>query len=281
MPVLVLHSGAGGESRPARHAEIRAHLTRIGDACWPLLRGGASATEVVVEVTRQLEDVPIFNAGVGSKLQSDGGARLSAALMCGETERFAGVIGLEGFTNPVLLCPSLLDARDRVLMGDGAAAWARAQQLPPGDPRTDERIAQWQAQLEGKTGTVGAVALDDHGRVAAAISTGGRGHEHIGRVSDSPTVAGNFASPAAAASMTGIGEQIVDGALAVRLVAAVDSGASLADAADRLLARIEQRDWEVGFIAVDAEGAWVARSSVWMGWRAYDDKGVYATSDEG
>lgn len=242
-----------------------------------MLTAGASAVDVVVEATRLLEDVPIFNAGLGSKLQADGVARLSAALMCGDTERFGGIVGLEGYANPILLCRPLLDADDRVLMGDGAAAWAREVGLPERSPVTEERLQQWRAREAGRTGTVGAVALDIAGRVAAAISTGGRGHERVGRVSDSPTVAGNFASRAAAAGMTGIGEQIVDGGLAVRLVAAVDAGMSLEEAADRVMGRILEREWEVGFIAVDHTGAWVARASTWMGWRAYDARGVYCT----
>lgn len=277
MPTLVIHAGAGGETRPARHLAIEAHLTAIGAPIWKMLHAGSSAVEAVVEANRLLEDVPIFNAGTGSKLQADGAARLSAALMCGETERFSGVVGVQGFTNPILMCPSLLDATDRVLMGDGAARWAHEIGLSPGDPVTAERREQWAAMESGKSGTVGAVAVDDQGRVAAAISTGGRGHERVGRVSDSPTVAGNFASRVAATGMTGIGEQIVDGGLAVRLVADVEAGASLDRAADRLMARILEREWEVGFIAVDRTGAWVARSSVWMGWRAYDADGVHGT----
>lgn len=277
MPTLVIHAGAGGETRPHRQQLIREHLQVIGDACWPMLQAGRPAAEVVVEATRMLEDVPIFNAGLGSKLQADGVARLSASLMCGHTERFGGIVGLEGYQNPILLCPALLEAADRVLMGEGAAAWARAQGLPERSPVTEERLAQWRAKEEGKSGTVGAVALDTQGRVAAAISTGGRGHEHVGRVSDSPTVAGNYAGPLVAAGMTGIGEQIVDGALAVRFVTLVEGGASLEEAADRIMARILDRDWEVGFIAVDTEGGWVARSSTWMGWRAYDARGAATT----
>jgi L-asparaginase len=277
MPTLVIHAGAGGETRPHRQHRIRAHLEEIGEACWPMLCEGRPAVEVVVEATRRLEDVAIFNAGLGSKLQADGVARLSAALMCGHRERFSGIVGLEGYTNPVLLCPSLQSAPDRVLMGEGARAWAERQGLPPRSPVTEERLAQWRSKVSGKTGTVGAVALDEAGRVAAAISTGGRGHEHVGRVSDSPTVAGNYATRAAAAGMTGIGEQIVDGGLAVRFVSLVEAGVSLEEAADRVMGTILEREWEVGFIAVDAVGNWVARASTWMGWRAYDSHGAHTT----
>lgn len=260
-----------------RQQAILRQLAPIGDACWDLLRDGASALDVVVEAVRRLEDEPLYNAGTGAKLQSDGGARLSASLMCGERERFGGIVGVEGYANPILMCPSLLEARDRVLMGQGAARWAAEQGLTPRDPRTPERIAEWERGGEGRSGTVGAVALDDQGRLAAGISTGGRGHEYLGRVSDSPTVAGNYASRIAAAGMTGIGEQIVDGALAVRLVADVEAGRSLSAAADRVMARVLEREWDVGMIAVDRTGEWVARSSVWMGWRAYDSAGIHGT----
>lgn len=276
MPVLILHSGAGGEPDPDRRRAIARELVRIGDLAWAKL-AHASALDVVVEATRLLEDVPFFNAGRGSKLQEDGVARLSAALMCGDTLRFSGVVGIEGFLNPILACPALLDARDRVLMGEGAARWAQEQGLERGDARTERRIEEWRSAKQGKSGTVGALALDAGGRLASAISTGGRGGERVGRMSDSPTVAGNYASAMAAAGMTGIGEQIVDGALAVRLVAAVEGGESIRSASQRLMGEIRSRTWEVGMIGLSADGTWIADSSVWMGWRAYDSSGVYCT----
>src|SRR5690606_17612929 len=122
-------------------------------------------------------------------------------------------------------------------------------------------IAAWRAALEGRTGTVGAVAVDARGRLAAATSTGGRGFERVGRVSDSCTIAGNYATPEAAVSCTGVGEHIVDGGLAVRLVGAGAAGQGLEAAADALVARMRARGWEAGFIAGDARGAFVARKT--------------------
>ena len=138
------------------------------------------------------ENNPLFNAGLGSKLQRDGGARLSAALMNGENERFSGVVNVEGILNPILLCAELQTARDRVLCGTGAQEKAREMGLREGDPRTEKAIRTWKEAIAGETGTIGAVVLDNNGHIAAATSTGGRGMEDVGRVSDSCTVAGNL-----------------------------------------------------------------------------------------
>jgi L-asparaginase len=255
-PVLVIHGGAG-KDRPAQTRQrIAEQLRTIAEQSWTALSQGASALEVVVAATQRLEADPLFNAGTGSKLQVDGGARLSASLMDGKTERFSGVVNVEGLGHPITLCLHLLDDNDRVLAGSGALARARELGLPETDVRTPESIAAWQAGIAGKTGTVGAVALDVHGHLAAATSTGGRGMERVGRVSDSCTVAGNFATDMAAVSCTGIGEDIVDGALAVRLTAAVEGGAPMKAAAMALEERMAAQDWSAGLIALDHTGAW-------------------------
>jgi len=243
----------------------------------------------VVNAVRRLEDDPLFNAGTGSKLQVDGRARLSAAAMDGEEERFGGVVNVEGLLNPVLLARALMDDDDRVLAGAGALERARQLGLPEGEVRTAERVAEWQARtggpamsvagacdslagpcdppagpadpLAGRTGTVGAVARDDQGHMAAATSTGGRGLEAVGRVSDTPTVAATYANAHAAVSLTGVGEDIVDGALGARLVTLVEAGQPLERARQHLRAACRRRGWQAGFIAVDASGAWVVEHS--------------------
>ncbi len=268
-PVLLIHGGAGPVRPEARRAALRAALERIAGACFPALEAGASALETAVSAARALEDEPLFNAGLGSKLQRDGRARLSASLMDGAGERFSGVVNVEGLANPILLCRALLEERDRVLAGEGALARGRALGLAERDNRTPEAIAAWEAQRAGETGTIGAVALDRGGRLAAATSTGGRGFEGIGRVSDSCTVAGNFADGSLAVSCTGIGEHIVDGALA--------AGAALDEASAALTARMEARGWRAGLIAVDAGGRWAAPfTTEAMYWVAVDAGGLHA-----
>ena len=276
MPALIIHGGAGRARTVAGQEAIKASLAQIADAAWAMVLDGAQAVEVAIASARLLEDDPLFNAGLGSKLQSDGVARLSAALMDGTRERFSGVINVEGLLNPILLCEHLQTQRDRVLAGEGALARARMLGLAEGDVITEAARANWRAALEGETGTIGAVVCDTRGDIAAATSTGGRGMETIGRVSDSATVAGNFASPSAGVSCTGIGEDIVDGALAARLVAAVDAGQPLAEAASNLENKMRARGWMAGVISLDSGCQWSAiHTTDVMYWTAMDADGLH------
>lgn len=280
MPALILHGGTGAaRPKPYRDA-IAAALAEIADQVWPAVVGGESALSCAVKTAQLLEDNPLFNAGLGSKLQEDGGARLSAALMDGSTSRFSGVINAERLLNPILLAEKLQTERDRVLSGTGATAHAEQLGLSLGDVRTPEAIAAWEDAVEGATGTIGAVVLDVDGRIAAATSTGGRGMERVGRVSDSATVAGNFASHAGGISCTGIGEDIVDGALAARLVCALDGGETLERATARLMQQMQDHDWKAGFIALDAAGAWsTAHTTEILYWHAVDGSGHHRFKD--
>jgi L-asparaginase len=255
-PVLIIHGGAGRDRPAQTRKQIGVQLSIIAQASWAALRDGAPALDVVVDATERLESDPLFNAGTGSKLQCDGVARLSASLMDGTHERFSGVINVAKIAHPISLCRILLEEEDRVLDGPGALGRARELGLEEKDLRTPESIARWQQGVPGQTGTVGALALDLDGRIAAATSTGGRGMERVGRVSDSCTVAGNYATAAAGVSCTGIGEHIVDGALAVRLVSAIEGGATMEAAAHALRARMVAQDWSAGLIALDHTGAW-------------------------
>jgi L-asparaginase len=271
MPTLVIHGGAGTLPEPRRRHFKAGSLARIAEFAYGVLcRDGA--VEAVVEAVRRLENDPLFNAGTGAKLQSDGVARLSASLMDGARERFSGVVNVEGLPNPVLLCRHLLEHPDRVLAGAGALAAARELGLPEGDVRTSHEIELWQNAVAGKTGTVGAVALDGQGRLAAATSTGGRGMERVGRVSDSCTVAGNFATCRGAAAATGVGEQIVETGLCVRLVAALEAGLACEAAVGSMLATLRAHERHAGFILVDPSGAYArGHSTPFMSWHAIRD----------
>jgi len=274
MPALIIHGGAGTPRAREQQEAIATALDGIARHAWTLLQAGESALTTAVAAAHMLEDNPLFNAGLGSKLQSDGAARLSAALMDGDTERFSGVINVEGLLNPIDLCLALQTEQDRVLAGTGALERARVLGLAEGDVRTEASIAAWKRRTAGQTGTVGAVVLDTCGRIAAATSTGGRGMEGIGRVSDSATVAGNFASAVAGVSCTGIGEDIVDGALAARLVSAADAGQPLNDAAQALRTKMLSRGWRAGLIALDKHGKWTTiQTTEVMYWHAIDGAG--------
>lgn len=279
MPALIIHGGAGKARTAEGQEAMRASLARIAETAWTMVLDGSSASDVAVEAARLLENDPLFNAGLGSKLQSDGGARLSAALMDGSRERFSGVINVEGLLNPILLCRHLQTQRDRVLAGAGALARARSLGLPEGDVITETARENWRAARGGETGTIGAVVCDVRGDIAAATSTGGRGMEAVGRVSDSATVAGNYASPSAGVSCTGIGEDIVDGALAARLVTAVEDGSTLAEAAARLEAKMRARGWTAGVISLDSGDRWSAiHTTEVMYWTAMDADGLHQFS---
>jgi len=274
MPTLIIHGGAGKARDKAGQEAVATALAQIAEEVWAQVTAGSAAMSAAVAAARLLENNPLFNAGMGSKLQCDGAARLSAALMNGQTECFSGVINIEGILNPIDLCLALQSERDRVLSGTGALQRARALGLSEGDVRTKAAIDAWKSALAGETGTIGAVVLDQHGHIASATSTGGRGMEGIGRVSDSATVAGNFASPLAGVSCTGIGEDSVDGALAARLVSAVDAGVDLDLAAKELHKKMNERGWRAGLIALDNQGNWsTIHTTDVLYWHAVDSMG--------
>lgn len=259
-PVLVIHGGAGRRHAHGRASELHGALERIGEQVWPTLAAGGDAVTAVTEAVCHLEDDPLFNAGRGAKLQQDGVPRLCAAVMDGHRERFGGVVNAVGLANPVRLARALMEEGSRTLAGAGAEARARDLGLPFRNNETAAARAEWTRRRDGLTGTVGAVALDAKGRLAAATSTGGRGYERPHRVSDTPTVAATYATEAGAVSCTGVGEEIVEGAMAVRLVMEMEQ-VSVDEACRRLLDRIGGRGWRAGFIALAADGSWAAHTS--------------------
>jgi L-asparaginase len=261
-PVLLIHGGATDRAAFADLAAVSTSLDRIVLETAHALDRGATALETVTLAVEQLEDDPLYNAGLGSKLQADGRCRLSASIMDGHAGRFGGVINVQDLRHPIRLALHLLRSEDRVLDGPAAKALAGELRLPVESPVTERRVREWkQAAASEPYGTVGAVALDRAGRLAAATSTGGRGHERPGRVSDSATVAGNYADRGLAVSCTGIGEHIVEAAAAARLAAWVQADLSVEDAAAKMMHEMTQTDRRFGFIAVDANGCFVARHS--------------------
>ncbi len=232
-----------------------------------------SALETVVYAVSLLEDDELFNAGLGSQIQSDGKVRLSAALMDGQSQRFGGVINLEEVKNPIAVAQQLLDMDDRVLSGEGALAFARAKGFEYFNPITPQRQAEYEAKInqQGRKGTVGCVALDAHGNLAAATSTGGKGFEIPCRVSDSATVAGNFANGFAGISCTGVGEDIVSAALAAKIVTRVTDGATLQAACDQSFVELKTFDGFAGVIGISAKGEiYHCDSHPYMVWASFD-----------
>lgn len=276
-PKLIIHGGAGSSLKSKGGIEtVRRSLYQVIEEVYSLLLAGGNATDAVVRGCQLLEDDPRFNAGTGSVLQSDGQIRMSASLMDGLFQRFSGVINVSRVQHPIELAKNLQTSADRVLSDYGAAELLRELQIPSYDALTDLRLQEWlQERQENfvKTtagvvaepelvessnagrGTIGVVALDSQGYLATGTSTGGKGFERIGRVSDSAMPAGNYATAHAAVSCTGIGEDIIDECLAARIVVRVTDGLSLLEAMRRSFAEAHQHKRDLGAIAIDATGA--------------------------
>ena len=222
---LVLHGGAGSIERhrltPEQDAGARAGLSRALDAGAAILSGGGSALDAVEAAVQVLEDDPHFNAGRGAAFTRDGGIELDAAIMDGATRAAGAVAGITQTRSPVALARRVMAASPHVLLsGAGAEQFARDQGLevaPDGWFETPERRRQLDEMLsrnadafdvDMKYGTVGAVARDSAGHVAAATSTGGVTGKRWGRIGDSPLIgSGTFAyDRACAVSCTGSGE---------------------------------------------------------------------------
>jgi len=264
-PKLIIHGGAGEtvESKGSLDA-VRQSLHEVIEKIYPLLLQGKSALDAVTEGCKLLEDNPIFNAGTGSVLQSDGQIRMSASLMDGKSQTFSGVINVSRIKNPIELARFLQNSSDRVLSDFGAAELARELGIPIYNPLTEQRLQEWLEDRQANSprkmadvtrGTIGVVALDLNGQLCAGTSTGGRGFERIGRVSDSATTAGNYATEIAAVSCTGVGEDILNEALATRIVVRVTDGVDLETAMTRSIAEAKQRGRDFGAIAIDQTGA--------------------------
>lgn len=232
-----------------------------------------TALETVAYAICLLESNLLFNAGLGSQIQSDGKVRLSASLMDGETQKFSGVINIQDVEHPIQIASILLNYEDSVLSGEGAIDFARKNGHGYFDPVTAQRQAEYEAKLNQQTrlGTVGCVALDTAGKLAAGTSTGGKGFEIPCRVSDSATVAGNFANGNAGISCTGVGEDIVSVALAARIVTRVTDGFTLKAACDKSFAELKMIDGFAGVIGITADGqVYHTDSHPYMVWASFD-----------
>jgi L-asparaginase len=234
-----------------------------------------TALETVVYTVALLEDCDLFNAGTGSQIQSDGKIRLSASLMDGKTMRFSGVINIEEVKNPICIAEKLLGYDDRVLSGKGARDFARENGFDYYNPETPQRRKEYEQKLSDsiRLGTVGCVALDAFGNLAAATSTGGKGFEIPGRVSDSATTAGNYANGFAGISCTGVGEDIVSGSVASNIVTRVTDGMALSLATEKTLNELKPFDGFAGIIGISANGEmYHADTHPYMVWASYGDK---------
>jgi beta-aspartyl-peptidase (threonine type) len=275
---IAIHGGAGVISRASMSAEneraYRADLERALDAGYAVLEKGGASLDAVVAAVKILEDSPLFNAGKGAVFSHAGINELDAAIMDGSTQKAGAIAGVRHIRNPIELARMVMERTSHVLLaGEGAEEFALEQgvDLVPGSYFHTER--RWK-QLEeaqkaeqtaslpkddiGYFGTVGAVARDRDGNLAAATSTGGMTNKRWGRIGDSPIIgAGTYADNATCAvSATGSGEYFIRAVVAHEICARVRlSGVSAAQAArDVIHGKLTEIGGDGGVIVVDKDG---------------------------
>jgi len=287
-PSIAVHGGAGERPPAGPDADAaRAGCEEAARAGWAILEAGGAALDAVQAAVLAMEDAPIFNAGRGSCLTRAGTVEMDAAIMAGDGLRAGAVGAVSGVRNPIVLARRVLDDGEHVLLvGPGAEAFAREQgveMVAPDYHVTDAaRVALAAAMLSraaprpapapagGAAGTVGAVARDAAGHVAAATSTGGTVGKRPGRVGDSPLAgAGTYADDeAGAVSATGHGERIIQVGMARFAVDLLRAGVPAAEAAARAVALLGARvGGRGGLIVVGRDGdvgaAFNTRSMAW------------------
>jgi len=256
---LVLHGGAGVHADRV-YDRAEACLGALVSQGADRLREGAAAIDVVEEMVVAMEESGLFVAGRGSAPNGNGQVELDASIMDGSTGRAGAVAALQGIAHPVRAARCVMDGTRHVLLtGEGAAAFARERGLREiGDPglwlTTPDGFDP--ADLYDGHGTVGAVALDERGRLAAATSTGGTYGGLAGRVGDTPLIgAGAWADGEVAVSCTGEGEAFIRSVAAYDLVARMRyAGQSPGQAADAVLDNVRSQGGDGGLIAVTAKG---------------------------
>jgi len=299
---IVVHGGAGVIERkdltPEQDKAYRAAMARVTEAGAAVLRKGGSALDAIEAAIRIMEDDPLFNAGRGAVFAADGRNELDSSIMDGRTLAAGAVADVTRTRHPISLARAVMEHSPHVfLVGDGADAFAKSRGLeqvdpsfffterrwrslvrelekqhlpipprPPGAPGASEARAAL-AHDEGKHGTVGVVALDEHGDIAAGTSTGGTTAKRWGRVGDSPVIgAGTYASnTACAVSATGTGEYFIRLTVARTICALVQyKGMGLQAAADEVIQKeltAMQGDGGVIAIAPDGQMAWSFNTS--------------------
>jgi L-asparaginase / beta-aspartyl-peptidase len=298
---LAIHGGAGvierGSLSPERERAYRASLLLALDAGAAVLKRGGSSLDAVEATLRLLEDDPLFNAGRGAVFTADGRNELDASIMDGATRRAGAVAGVTRTRHPISLARAVMEKSRHVMLArEGADQFSVEQGLEQVDPswfRTEPRWQQlldWRRDQERETdptharGTVGAVAIDRRGHLAAGTSTGGMTGKRWGRIGDSPLIgAGTYASEGCAVSSTGSGEYFIRATAARQLCDRVSwLRLDVQAAADATIADIGSIGGDGGVIALDASGriAFAMNSSGmyrgWVGSRLPPGTAIYA-----
>jgi len=276
---IAIHGGAGtlikGKMTPEKEKEYKKVLREAMETGYQLLEEGKDAVEAVEKTIMVLENSHLFNAGKGSVFTASETHEMDAAIMNGKTLNAGAVTLITGIKNPISLARDVMDTSEHVFMaGEGAMEFAKSLNYTLEEPSYfyDEfRHEQWleikdsdsfqldhSTKKDSKFGTVGAVACDINGNIAAGTSTGGMTNKKFGRIGDSPIIgAGNYANNSTCAvSCTGSGEFFIKGVVAYDVSCLMEyKGLSLKDAADEvILNRILKIGGDGGLIAVDAKG---------------------------
>ena len=300
-PVLLIHGGAGVIRQDTDEVETatRAALTQALLAGHATLQAGGSALDAVGAAVVVLEDAPHFNAGHGAVFTHDGENELDAAIMDGATLRAGAIAGVRRVRNPVLLARAVMEHSPHVMLcGAGAEAFAQAQGIALVDPgyfRTESRWQQLQDALAKEAsgqdatdhfGTVGAVARDARGNLAAATSTGGMTNKRWNRIGDAPVIgAGTYANAHCAVSGTGWGEFYLRTCAAHAICMRVANGEPLPSAAEDVINRqIPQLGGSGGAIVLGCDGAFdlpFNTQGMYRGWIGADGAAHAAIHREG
>ncbi len=273
---IAIHGGAGTILRSTMTPELQVQyeggLKAALDAGYTVLENGGTSLDAVEAAVKSMEDFPLFNAGKGAVFNHEGGHEMDSAIMDGATLKAGAVSGIDGVKNPVSLARTIMDKSEHVMLtGDGARKFAEQQDItfePEEYFFVQERYDQLQDALkedrvqldhsDKKFGTVGAVAMDAQGNLAAATSTGGMTNKKWGRVGDSPIIgAGTYANnETCAISCTGHGELFIRTVVAHDISCLMEyKGLSLQEACDVLVMdKLVKIDGEGGLIAVDKAG---------------------------
>lgn len=287
--VLVIHGGAGTLTQqtmtPAKEAAYRAALTQALQTGYAILKSGKTSLDAVEATIHVLEDSPLFNAGKGSVFTHDGHNEMDAAIMNGKTLEAGAVAGVTNVRNPISAARAVMEKSEHVLMvGPGAEKFAREAGCVIVDPKYFWTQERWDAlqqalkedsvkaqinkgnkksmrlgsfNIDNKFGTVGAVALDKNGNLAAGTSTGGMTDKKYGRVGDSPIIgAGTYANNLTAGiSCTGWGEFYIRCVVAHDLSAMMEyKGYTVAQAAKAVIEKMGKLGGDGGLIALDKNG---------------------------
>lgn len=273
---IAIHGGAGTILRSTMTPELQVQyetgLKHALEAGYKVLENNGSSIDAVEAAVKSLEDFPLFNAGRGAVFNNIGAHEMDAAIMSGSDLSAGAVSGISGVMNPVSLARLIMEQSEHVMLsGEGARKFAEQHQVVFKDEAyffNQQRYDQWQEALkedrvqldhtEKKFGTVGAVALDKNGNLAAATSTGGMTNKKWGRIGDSPVIgAGTYANnDTCAVSCTGHGELFIRSVVGHDISCLMEyKGLSLQEACDVLVhGKLVKIGGEGGLVAIDKEG---------------------------